>query len=88
MNTSKNISAAGLQERKLTLIEWLARLDDEAIIREIEVLQKKRRIARYEKSLKPMSEAELISRAKQSEKDIEAGRVVSTQELKKIIATW
>jgi hypothetical protein len=42
MNTSKNISVvADLQIRKLTLIEWLARLDDVSTSREIEAIRKK-----------------------------------------------
>jgi hypothetical protein len=88
MSTSKNISAAELQVRKLSLIEWIARLDDVSTIKEIEAIQKKRRIAKYEKSLKPMSKAELIRRAKKSEEDIKAGRVFTTEELEKEMATW
>ncbi len=86
MNTSKNISAADLLERKLSLIEWLARLDDVIAIKEIEAIQKKRRIEKYEKSLKPMTEAELIRRINKSEEDIKAGRVFTTEEVKKKIA--
>jgi len=41
MNTSKHISAADLQVRKLTLIEWLARLDDITAIKEIEAIREK-----------------------------------------------
>jgi len=41
MNTSKNISSADLQVRKLALIEWIARLDDVSTIKEIEAIRKK-----------------------------------------------
>jgi hypothetical protein len=88
MNISKNISAADLQVRKLTLIECLARLDDITAIKEIEAILKKRRIANYEKSLKPMTEADLIRRIDLSEKDVKEGRVISHSEVKKLIATW
>lgn len=88
MNTSKHISASDLQVRKLTLIEWLTRVDDVTVIKEIEALQKKKRIAKYEKSLKPMSAAELIRRAKRANKDIEEGNYISSEELGREIATW
>ena len=88
MNTSKNISAADLQVRKLTLIEWLATLDDATAIKEIEAIQKKRRIAQYEKSLKPMTQAQLLSRIKKSEKDIETGNYISSEDLEKEMANW
>jgi hypothetical protein len=88
MNTSKNISAADLQVRKLTLIEYLARLDDITAIKEIEAILKKRRVANYEKSLKPMTAADLLRRIQQSEKDVKEGRVISHSEAKKLIATW
>lgn len=88
MNTSKNISAADLQVRKLTLIEWLARLDDATAIKEIEAIRKKRRIAKYEKSLKPMTTAELIRRAKRADKDIEEGNFISSGELEREAANW
>ena len=88
MNTSKNTSAANLQVRKLTLIEWLASLDDMTAIKEIEAIQKKRRIAKYEKSLKPMTEAQLIARVKKSEEDIKKGNYISSEDLEKEMANW
>jgi hypothetical protein len=77
-----------LQIRKLTLIEWLARLQDEATIHKIENLQKKARIVAYEESLKPMTSKELIERAKRSNDDIAAGRIISTEDLEKESANW
>lgn len=89
MNTSKNIlPPSDLQVRKLTLIEWIARVDDITVIKEIEALQKKRRITKYEKSLKPMSASELIKRAKRSNKDIQEGNYISSEDLEREIATW
>lgn len=77
-----------LQLRKLTLIEWLARLQDETTINKIENLQKKTRLAAYEKNLKPMSASELVERARRSNEDIAAGRTISTEELEKESANW
>jgi hypothetical protein len=88
MATHRNSSSGDLQVRKLTLIEWLARTDDETLIKEIESLQKKRRIAKYEKNLKPMTQAELIKRAKRANKEIEEGKYISSDELEREIASW
>lgn len=88
MNPSKHSSTADLQVRKLSLIEWLARVDDEKTISEFEAVQKKRRVENYEKSLKPMTQAELIRRAKRANKEIAEGKYVTTEELEREAATW
>ena len=77
-----------LQLRKLTLIEWLARLQDEATINKIEYLQKKASIGAYEENFNAMNSKELIERAKRSNDEIAAGRVISTEELEKESANW
>jgi hypothetical protein len=51
MNPSKHSSAADLHVRKLTLIAWIVRIDDEKTIREIEAIFKKRQLLK-EKKLK------------------------------------
>jgi hypothetical protein len=88
MNTSKNISGANFQVRKFKIIEWVTNEEDVTTIKEIEAIQKKRRIAKYEKSLKPMTETDLLKRIEQSERDVKEGRVISHSEVKKLIATW
>ncbi len=64
-----------VQSEKLRLIEWLIGLQDMATLKRLEELRNESEIAAYEASLKPMTKEELIARAEESMRDIEAGRV-------------
>ena len=77
-----------LQTRKLTIIEFLAGLQDVIIISEMEKILKKFRATKAKTVLKPMTEEELIARAIKSNKDIEAGRVISQEDLEKESENW
>ena len=67
-----------LKARKLTIIEWLARVQDEITIGKIEDLLKR---TRGSSKLKPFSMEEYREMAEQSEEDIKAGRVYSHNEV-------
>ena len=77
-----------LQLRKLNLIEWLTKVQDETTVFKIEDIQKKARIERYESSLKPMTKTDLIARAIKAEADIKAGRVFTSEEVEKEMENW
>lgn len=79
---------ANLSLKKLTLIEWLSQVQDEAIVNKIEAIRKKMRIKTYEAELKPMSAKALQARAKKANEDIAAGRVFTTEQLEKESENW
>ena len=70
-----------IQERKLHLINQLVHTNNEKFIRQVEELLKKSFADEYERKLKPMSEKELLERAYRSEEAIQAGRVVTHEEV-------
>jgi hypothetical protein len=86
MSTAKQSIDLGV--RKLSLIEWLAKVQDEALIGKIEELQRKARVKRYESALKPMSAKQLIERAEMANKDINEGRYITSEQLEKESENW
>jgi hypothetical protein len=78
-----------LQSRKLNIIKYLIGLQDEKVFSKIESTiiesEKAREIA---KNLKPFTQKELLSRAKQSSKDYKAGRFMTQQQLEKESESW
>lgn len=70
-----------LQARKLDLIEYLIQLDDEKIIHRIESIVD-------EVKLKPFSQEELISRAKQSNADYQSGKFKTQEQLNTESKLW
>ena len=63
-----------IAQKKLSLIEWLASLKDESIIQQIEEIRKLSFIKKYESSLKPMTNEELIASIQVAEADLKYGR--------------
>jgi hypothetical protein len=66
--------------KKVELIEWLARLQDEKLIHRIEILKKGSVKEAYELRT-PKTMEELQSKLDQSEKDISSGKVHTQQEV-------
>ena len=66
--------------KKVELIEWLARLQDEKLIQRIETLRKSSIQELYEQQMPKTREA-LQAKLNQSEKDINAGKVYSQEEV-------
>lgn len=62
---------------KLNLIEWLARLQDESVINKLMELKKEAE----SQALEPLTKEDMIRRAEESNRDIEAGRVFSIEEV-------
>ncbi len=73
-------------------INWIkSELDsvqDVSLLKKLKDLLNKAKVKRYEASLKPMTQDELIARARQSEEDIKAGRVTSIEDLEKEFDNW
>jgi hypothetical protein len=70
-----------LQARKLELIEYLIQVNDEKVINQIENLIDK-------SNLTPFTKNELISRAKQSELDFQAGKFKTQEQLETDSIHW
>jgi len=66
--------------KKVELIEWLARLQDEKLIQRIETLRKNSIQELYEQRM-PKTREGLQAKLNQSEKDINAGKVYSQEEV-------
>ncbi len=64
---------------KLNLIEWLARLQDESVIKKLVELKEEAEGQAFE----PLTKEGLIRRAEESNRDIEAGRVFPIEEVMK-----
>ena len=72
-----------LLRKKLSLIEWLAALNDESIINKVEEIRKSTFIKKYEDSLKPLTEDQLRKRIQASEDDIKYGRTSTLEDIEK-----
>ncbi len=77
-----------LLRKKLSLIEWLAALNDEAIINKVEEIRKSTFIKKYEDSLKPLTEDQLLKRIQASEDDIKNGRTSTLEDIEKESENW
>ena len=70
-----------VQSEKLQLIEWLVQLQDLNILQRIKEVKQDAEVAAYEASLKPMSVDELVARAEESNRAIEAGEVIDVEDI-------
>jgi hypothetical protein len=75
-----------IQTRKLNLISYLSRLQDEELIKNIEkfILQKEEKNDEF----KPFTIDELIHRIEKSENDFKNGNFKTQDELEKLSANW
>ncbi len=77
-----------IQAEKLDLIGWIYNIQDISIIEKLKSIQKNTILEKYEVSLKPMSEKELLDRAKEANKAIENNDVTLQDDLKKETENW
>jgi len=79
-----------IKAEKLYLIEQLARLEDIKIIHQIKDLlsSQKEPIVGYKPDGGPITRSELIVRARDSNKAIKEGRVISIEDLEKESENW
>lgn len=66
--------------KKIELIEWLTRLQDEKLLQRVEALRKSSVNELYEHRM-PKTSLELEAKLEQAERDIEEGRVFSQAEV-------
>lgn len=60
---------------KLKLLEWIVKLQDTATIKKFIALKEQNDTSDYDEEFPPMTKEQLINNVKQSEKDIEQGRI-------------
>ncbi|WP_339905684.1 hypothetical protein [uncultured Cyclobacterium sp.] len=79
-----------IKAEKLNLIEQLAKLEDIKVILQIKDLlsSQKEPIAGYKPDGGPITKSELIARAKDSNKAIIEGRVISIEDLENESENW
>jgi hypothetical protein len=69
-----------LQTEKLRLIEWVLKLQDVELVKRLLEVKQASETADYEASLKPMTVEELVARAEESNRAIEAGDHVDIED--------
>ena len=74
--------------KKVELIEWLARVQDKAVIKKIESLKNQSIKESYEAKLKPMSSKAYKAMLEKSEEDYRQGRLISQAALEKESESW
>jgi hypothetical protein len=74
--------------KKVEIIEWIAALQDKALLKKIEQLKKEAIKEAYEARLKPMTKAQLKARAEEANKAIKEGRYITIEELQKESRNW
>lgn len=77
---NKLVEVMNIAVKKVELIEWLARLQDEKLIERIEIIKKGSLKEAYELRT-PKTMEELQEKLNQSEKDISSGNVHTQQEV-------
>lgn len=83
-------SGMDIKAEKLYLIEQLARLEDIEIIYQIKDIlsSQKEPIAGYKPGGGPITRSELVARARDSNKAIKEGRVISIEDMEKESENW
>jgi len=76
-----NYVGMNIETIKLEIIGWLIKLEDQAILQKLIELKQATELSNYEGNLKPMSKEEMLARAETSNRDIEAGRVYTIEEV-------
>jgi hypothetical protein len=78
-----------LQSRKLNMIKYLIGLQDEEVFSKIEsTIMETKKPREIVRNLKPFSQREFLSRAKQSNNDYQAGKFKTQQQLEKESESW
>ena len=77
-----------ISAKKLELIEWLTRVQDKSLLRDVEVLKKRAIAESYESNLKPMTAQQYKSLLDQAEDDYKNRRITSQEDIEKESKNW
>ena len=76
-----------IQTRKLHAIEYIAGLEDESVFNSIELTIIENKV-RNERRIKPLTQKQLLSRAEKSNKDYQAGKIKTQEDLEIESTSW
>lgn len=74
--------------KKIELIEWLTKVNDESLIQKVDKLKRQTLKEAYEAKLTPMSSDEYANVLQQAESDYKHGRVTSQEDFEKESDNW
>ena len=74
--------------KKVELIQWLAKIQDESLLEKVEILKKKAIEESYESRMKPMASQQYKSLLDEAEEDYKNGNVTSQGDLEKESENW
>jgi hypothetical protein len=82
------MNTQNLKTDKLDLMGWIYSVQDVSIIETLKEIQKTAILSSYEKSLKPMTQEELVNRAEAANKAISNNETTSQEDLRNEIKNW
>lgn len=74
--------------KKVELIEWLTKIEDQALLEQIEAVRLKAISEKQESKLKTMTSTEYHAMLAQAEEDFKNGRVTSQEDFEKEAPNW
>lgn len=77
-----------LESRKIAFVQEFLRVENEEIVRGLEILLKQKKAELFEKNLKPKSLEEFNHEIDESMEDSRNGDIISSNELKSKIEKW
>lgn len=77
-----------LEARKISFVQEFLRLENEAIISDLERMLNQTKSDLYEKNLRPMSTEEFNAEIEQSLNDAKNGKLIKASDLKEKIKKW
>lgn len=77
-----------VQQDKLTLINWISQSQNSSLIKKLKSLFEEEAVVAYSTDGKPLTLKQYNQALEMAEKDIEKGRTISTDELRKKVARW
>jgi hypothetical protein len=88
LGESKTDTAMNIAVKKIELIEWLAKIEDQSLLEQIDVLKRKAIAEAYESGMTPMSSEKFKSLLDEAESDYSNGRVTLIEDLEKESRNW
>ncbi|MEB2776556.1 hypothetical protein SYJ56_14630 [Algoriphagus sp. D3-2-R+10] len=77
-----------LESRKIAFVQEFLRVENEEIVRGLEILLKRKKAELFEKNLKPMSLEEFNQEIDESMEDSRKEDIISSNDLKSKIEKW
>tara|TARA_R110002049_G_scaffold35706_1_gene114919 strand:+ start:190 stop:444 length:255 start_codon:yes stop_codon:yes gene_type:complete len=82
------MSAQDIQQDKLKLISWISQSQDFSLLQKLKNIFEEEAVVAFSTDGKPLTLKQYNQALEKAEKDIKNGRVNSTEELRKKVASW